>query len=184
MDHVNFPYRSSSHLVLLHVVAESGAWEKHGLHVDYDKKISSSEAHRDVPSGAVEFVGGNHISTYGHRARGDDRAVDRVRGLERGNDAFHAREELERLQRLVVGGVGVFHAADVVQIGVLGADGGVVETCGNGVGQLDLAVGVGEQPGLGALQHAELAALEPCGVFAGITHTSPFFTGRVMPPMR
>ena len=71
MDRVNFPYRSSSHLVLLHVVAESGAWEKHGLYVDYDKKISSTEAHRDVPTGAVEFVGGNHVSTYGHRARGD-----------------------------------------------------------------------------------------------------------------
>jgi ABC-type nitrate/sulfonate/bicarbonate transport system substrate-binding protein len=55
----------------LHVVAESGAWEKHGLYVDYDKKISSTEAHRDVPTGAVEFVGGNHVSTYGHRARGD-----------------------------------------------------------------------------------------------------------------
>src|SRR6478672_1435818 len=36
MDKIAFPYRSSSHLVLLHVVAESGAWEKHGLSVDYD----------------------------------------------------------------------------------------------------------------------------------------------------
>ena len=24
-----------------------------------------------VPSGEVAFVGGNHVSTYGHRARGD-----------------------------------------------------------------------------------------------------------------
>src|SRR3954452_9097761 len=37
MDKIAFPYRSSSHLVLLHVVAESGAWEKHGLQVDYDR---------------------------------------------------------------------------------------------------------------------------------------------------
>lgn len=72
MDRVNFPYRSSSHLVFLHVVAESGSWAKHGLDVDYDKKISSSEAHRAVPLGEVEFVGGNHVSTYGHRARGDN----------------------------------------------------------------------------------------------------------------
>src|SRR5262245_37329316 len=71
MDNIAFPYRSSSHLELLHVVAESGAWEKHGLRVDYDRHISSTEAHRAVPAGDVEFVGGNHVSTYGHRARGD-----------------------------------------------------------------------------------------------------------------
>ncbi len=71
MDQVAFPYRSSSHLVLLHVVAESGAWEKHGISVDYDRHISSGDAHRAVPTAEVEFVGGNHVSTYGHRARGD-----------------------------------------------------------------------------------------------------------------
>ena len=71
MDRVAFPYRSSSHLVLLHVVAESGAWAKHGLDVDYDRHISSGDAHRAVPAGDIEFVGGNHVSTYGHRARGD-----------------------------------------------------------------------------------------------------------------
>ena len=59
MDKVAFPYRSSSHLVFLHVVAESGAWEKHGLEVVYDRQISSTEAHRAVPLGEVEFVGGN-----------------------------------------------------------------------------------------------------------------------------
>ncbi len=71
MDRVAFPYRSNSHLVLLHVVAESGAWEKYGLDVDYDRHISSNDAHHAVPAGEVEFVGGNHVSTYGHRARGD-----------------------------------------------------------------------------------------------------------------
>jgi ABC-type nitrate/sulfonate/bicarbonate transport system substrate-binding protein len=71
VDHVAFPYRSSSHLSLLHVIAESGAWEKYGLDVEYDRYISSSEAHRAVPAGDVEFVGGNHVSTYAHRARGD-----------------------------------------------------------------------------------------------------------------
>ena len=39
MDHVNFPYRSSSHLALMHVISESGAWERQGLRVDYDKPI-------------------------------------------------------------------------------------------------------------------------------------------------
>ena len=33
MDKVQFPYRSSSHLVLLHVVAASGGWQRQGLDV-------------------------------------------------------------------------------------------------------------------------------------------------------
>ncbi len=72
MDHINFPYRSSSHLLLHHVIAKSGAWGKHGLDVNYDYFISSADAHADVPTGKVEFVSGNHISTYGYRARGDE----------------------------------------------------------------------------------------------------------------
>lgn len=72
MDKVAFPYRSRSHLALLHVVSESGSWAKHGLEVDYKSYISSEDAHRDLPTGAVEFVGGNHVSTYAHRARGDN----------------------------------------------------------------------------------------------------------------
>jgi len=71
MDRISFPYRSGSHLALLHVVSESGAWEKHGLDVDYDKYIGSDDAQRSLPAGTVEFVGGNHVSTYGLRARGD-----------------------------------------------------------------------------------------------------------------
>ena len=70
MDKVAFPYRSASHLVMLHVVAESGAWAKHGLDVDYDRHIKSVESQEGVESGDVEFVGGNHVSTYGLRARG------------------------------------------------------------------------------------------------------------------
>jgi ABC-type nitrate/sulfonate/bicarbonate transport system substrate-binding protein len=71
MDKISFPYRATTHLAFLHVVGESGCWAKHGLDVDYDWQISKSDAHRAVASGEVEFVGGNHISTYGHRARGD-----------------------------------------------------------------------------------------------------------------
>lgn len=72
MDHVNFPYRSSSHLNLLHVVNDSGAWERHGLRVDYDKEIGRDEAHHLVSSGQIEFTSGNHVSTYAARARGDN----------------------------------------------------------------------------------------------------------------
>jgi ABC-type nitrate/sulfonate/bicarbonate transport system substrate-binding protein len=71
IDKVSFPYRASTHLNLLHVVAESGSWAKHGLDVNYNYQISKSDAHSAVASGEVEFVGGNHISTYAHRARGD-----------------------------------------------------------------------------------------------------------------
>jgi ABC-type nitrate/sulfonate/bicarbonate transport system substrate-binding protein len=72
MDKVSFPYRASTHLNLLHVIAESGSWAKHGLDVNYDYQITKEEAHGAVSSGEVEFVGGNHISTYAHRARGDN----------------------------------------------------------------------------------------------------------------
>jgi ABC-type nitrate/sulfonate/bicarbonate transport system substrate-binding protein len=71
LQKISFPYRSSDHLPFLHVVGESGTWAKHGLDVDYDKPISKSDAHDWVASGKVEFVGGNHVSTYGARARGD-----------------------------------------------------------------------------------------------------------------
>jgi ABC-type nitrate/sulfonate/bicarbonate transport system substrate-binding protein len=72
MDHINFPYRSSSHLNLLHVVNDSGAWERHGLQVDYDKEISRDDAHALVSSGQIEFASGNHVSTYAARANGDN----------------------------------------------------------------------------------------------------------------
>lgn len=72
MVKIQFPYRSNHHLMLLHVIAESGSWEKHGLDVDYDRPISAHAAEEAVTSGSVEFVGGNHISTYGRRARGDN----------------------------------------------------------------------------------------------------------------
>src|SRR5262245_1982730 len=71
VDKVSFPYRASTHLNLLHVVAESGAWAKEGLDVNYNYQITKGDAHRAVANGEVEFVGGNHISTYAHRARGD-----------------------------------------------------------------------------------------------------------------
>ena len=59
-------------MALLHVIAESGAWEKYGLDVDYNRRIGRSDAHSAVLSGDIQFVSGNHVSTYGRRARGDD----------------------------------------------------------------------------------------------------------------
>lgn len=71
MDTIHFPYRSSRHLGLLHVIGESGSWEKHDLRVEYDYWISSEDAHQAIAEGSVEFVGGNHISPYAARTRGD-----------------------------------------------------------------------------------------------------------------
>ena len=71
MDHIHFPYRSTSHLALMHVIQESGAWERNGLSVEYDKIIGREDAHKLVPTGEIEFVSGNHVSTYAARARGD-----------------------------------------------------------------------------------------------------------------
>src|SRR5258705_2506511 len=71
MDKVSFPYRASTHLNLLHVITESGSWAKQGLDVNYDYQISKQDAHGAITNGDVEFIGGNHISTYGHHARGD-----------------------------------------------------------------------------------------------------------------
>lgn len=71
MQKIHFPYRSSSHLALLHVIGQSGSWEKHGLDVEYNRPISAKEAHWAVAAGQIEFVGGNHVSTYAKRTRGD-----------------------------------------------------------------------------------------------------------------
>ena len=71
MDKINFPYRSSSHLALMHVINECGAWDRQNLDVDFNKKIGRDDAHELVPTGEVEFVSGNHVSTYAARARGD-----------------------------------------------------------------------------------------------------------------
>ncbi|MGH7831071.1 MAG: ABC transporter substrate-binding protein, partial [Candidatus Binatia bacterium] len=71
MDKIQFPYRSDGHLVFLHVVHESGSWEKHGLDVNYDYWISADESHKAVGKGEVEFVSGNHVTPYAARLKGD-----------------------------------------------------------------------------------------------------------------
>jgi len=71
MDHIHFPYRSTSHLALMHVINDSGAWARNDLDVEFDKIISRGDAHELVPKGEVEFVSGNHVSTYAQRAKGD-----------------------------------------------------------------------------------------------------------------
>ncbi len=75
-----------------------------------------------------------------------------VRRLQCRNDAFKAGERLEGFECLMVHDRHVFDAADVVQLGMLGADAGIVETGGNRVALLDLAVAVLQQVGAVAMQ--------------------------------
>lgn len=72
MDTIQFPYRSGSHLPLLHTIDESGAWTDRDLNVEYDYFIGMDESHEKLASNEVEFVGGTHISPYSERTRGDD----------------------------------------------------------------------------------------------------------------
>ncbi len=88
----------------------------------------------------------------GQRAGALHRVDEGMGALERGDDPLQARAELECLEHLVVGGIGVLDAAEVAVVGVLRADGGVVQARGHRMGELDLAVGV--------LQDERLAALK------------------------
>jgi ABC-type nitrate/sulfonate/bicarbonate transport system substrate-binding protein len=111
MDKIAFPFRSSTHLPLLHVIAESGSWEKYGLDVTYNERISAGHAHDAVMSGDVEFVGGNHISPYGHRARGDKwvylgQTVNDVPGRKLVVRQDSGIERIEDLREKVVGARG------------------------------------------------------------------------------
>lgn len=104
----------------------------------------------------------------GAHVAGDFRDVgEGVGAFEGGDDAFGVGEFAEGGEGFVVGGVDVFGAANVLEVGVLRADGGVVESGADGVGEFDLAVVIGEEPGFGALEDAEFSALEAGGVFFG-----------------
>jgi hypothetical protein len=65
MDKIAFPYRSSSHLVLLHVVAESGAWEKHGLARAAPRQLETETA---LALCVVAFSDGKPHSTFSENA--------------------------------------------------------------------------------------------------------------------
>lgn len=83
MDEIQFPYRSPTHLLFLHIVEKSGAWAKQDLEVEYDFFVGSDSAHEKLANGEIEFVDGNHVSPYAERTRGDEwvyigQTVDRL----------------------------------------------------------------------------------------------------------
>src|SRR6266481_6439575 len=69
-----------------------------------------------------------------------DQTCDGVRGFERGNNAFGASEQTGSIKRSGVRDGGIFGTALVGEPGMLGANGGIIESCGNGMRRGDLAV--------------------------------------------
>ena len=101
-----------------------------------------------------------------------------VGGLEGADDSFEMGELAEGVERFLVVGGDVFGAALIVQPGVLGSDGRVVESGGDGVGEGDLSGGVLQQIRVGSLQDAGAASafgVEAGGVLAeGVAAASGF----------
>src|SRR5829696_3009492 len=93
--------------------------------------------------------------------------ADRVGRLERREQALGAGEEAEAVEGEGVGGVLVGDPAGVLPEGVLGADARVVEAGRDRVGGQDLAVGVLEDVGAGAVEDPGLAEAEGGAVVAG-----------------
>ena len=75
-----------------------------------------------------------------HGRRELDRVRDSVCRLDRRDDALDTAEVLECVYRFVVRHRNVLCAADVVQVSVLRADAGIIQTGGDGVDRRDLTV--------------------------------------------
>src|SRR5579863_582556 len=86
--------------------------------------------------------------------------------FKRRNDAFRAGQLPGCRQRFRIRGRSVFGAVTVMQPGVLGADGGVIQTGRNRVRQRNLAIGILKHIAMCPMQHAGRAARESRGVFA------------------
>ena len=93
-----------------------------------------------------------------------DHLGQRMRRLERRNDAFDPRAELEGVEGLLVGCRHVGDAAAITKPGVLGADAGIVEAGGDRMTFEDLAVAVLQEVCPVAMQHARPPAIHRRGV--------------------
>ena len=80
---------------------------------------------------------------------------DRVRRLQRRDDALRAAQQLEGRERLLVGARDVLRAAGVFQVAVLRSDPRIVEPGADGVGFQYLAALVLEQVAARSVQHAQ-----------------------------
>ncbi len=98
-----------------------------------------------------------------------------MRRLERGNDAFELRAQLEGVERFLVGCRHVGDAAAVPEPGVLGPDAGVIEAGRYRVALENLAVVVLQQIRAVAVQHAGAPAVHGGGV--PVFHVEPVPSG-------
>src|ERR671916_2451461 len=85
---------------------------------------------------------------------------DRVRGFERRDDSLEPGTQGKSSERLLVGDARVLDQPLVLEVGVLGTDGGIVEAGGDRVRLSDLALFGLEDVAQGTVQHAGAPAGE------------------------
>src|SRR5205085_7622857 len=88
-------------------------------------------------------------------------------GFKSRDDTLGLRQGAEGGNSFVVRGKLVFDTARIPKIAVLRADRGVIEPGRNGMGELDLAVVIGEKKCFRPLQNAQPAALKARCMFPG-----------------
>src|SRR5207249_8201514 len=93
---------------------------------------------------------------------------DRMRRLQRGDDALGPRQDAERLERLRIGARHVLDATALVQERMLGPDAWIVEAGGHRVRLADLAVLVLQHVAARAVEHADAAAADRRRVLAAL----------------
>lgn len=93
-------FRATSHLPIWEVLAEAGIWEQVGLELtSFEFVNESSVAEKALFEGDVDFISGNHISTYANFARG--LPIVHLTSPSNGvRDAVIAREQLDSLADL------------------------------------------------------------------------------------
>jgi hypothetical protein len=84
--------------------------------------------------------------------------------FERRDNPFEFSQRAERRQRFLIGCIVVIDPVEVAEIAVLRPYGCVVQAGGYGVGQFDLPILVGKQPGFRTLQHPKFSALKAGGM--------------------
>ena len=80
------------------------------------------------------------------------------------DDSLRARQELKSVHCLGVGDRLVVRASNLGEPGVLGSYAGIVQSSGDGMGRLGLAVLVLENEGAHAMQHADLSCRDSRGM--------------------
>ena len=116
-------FRASSHLPIWEVLQEAGIWEQVGLELtSFDFVDESSVAEKALFDGDVDFISGNHISTYTMFSRGMP-IVHLTSPSNSVHDVVVAREELGSMANL--------RGARLGDTAILGPEGGYAHNRGN-----------------------------------------------------